>query len=130
MLVVAIDANCATYASAQRMVEDCLNDEWKASVVKATPDPHVERWYLADAEAFHEVVGIAPSVTQDKCERDYYKSVLARAIVDAGHPPTLGGLEFARELVEAMDFYRAGKADSSLKHFIEEARNRLQTLNA
>jgi hypothetical protein len=48
-------------------------------------------------------------------------------VVEAGHPATLGGLEFARELAEAMNFFKAGKADSSLKHFVEEVRNRLRT---
>jgi hypothetical protein len=66
------------------------------------------------------VVGVTPVVAQEKCERDYYKSVLAKAVIDAGHPPTLGGIEFAPELIEAMDFFRAGKTDNSLKHFLGE----------
>lgn len=42
-------------------------------------------------------------------------------MIDAGYPPTLGGIEFAREIVQAMDLYRAKKTDRSLKHFIDDA---------
>jgi hypothetical protein len=66
------------------------------------------------------VVGVTPSLKQQKCERDYYKNLLSQAVVNAGHPATLGGIEFARELVDGMSYYRAGRADSSLKHFIEK----------
>ena len=41
--------------------------------------------------------------------------------MEAGYPPTLGGIEFAREIVQVMDLFRAGKADRSLKHFIDNA---------
>lgn len=67
-----------------------------------------------------------PKVGRKKCERHRYKTVLARAIVEAGHPPTLGGIEFAREIVEAMDLYRAGRAEASLKHFVDVAIARLR----
>jgi len=53
--------------------------------------------------------------------------MLAEAVADAGHPATLGGIEFARELVDAMNFYRAAKADSSLKHFLDEATARFKS---
>ncbi len=89
--------------------------------VIACPDPHVERWYLADPESFKEVIGVGPKVSRKKCERDYYKSILQQAILDAGHPPTLGGIEFAREIVENMDFYRARKGERSLNHFLNGA---------
>ena len=119
VLVVAIDGNCAGFASAQKTIRDALADEFQDRTVGASPDPHIERWYLADRTAFHQVVGITPNVGKLKCERDVYKRLLADAVTAAGHPPTLGGIEFARELAEAMDFFRAGKSDSSLKHFLE-----------
>lgn len=127
LLVVAIDANCESYTAARKKVQDALVDEFRDRTVAACPDPHVERWYLADLEAFHAVVGITPKVRKDKCDRDYYKSVLASSVADAGHPPTLGGLEFARELAEALDYFRAGKADASLKHFLEEVGARFKS---
>lgn len=122
ILVAAIDANCSSHAEAHRSVQDALQEHFADRTVKAIPDPHIERWYLADLEAFHEVVGITPSFESGKCDRDYYKAVLAKAVADAGHPSTLGGIEFARELVEALDFFRASKADRSLKHFLDELR--------
>lgn len=94
----------------------------------ACPDPHVERWYLADPESFKEVVGHQPTIGKKKCVRDYYKNALANAVRKAGHPATLGGIEFAQELVERMDLYRAGKNERSLKAFVDDLRGRLRTL--
>lgn len=128
ILVVAIDANCHNYAAAQKAVRDALQEPFVGRVVSATPDPHIERWFLADLSAFHDVIGCTLSIKTDKCERNYYKNLLAQSIREAGHPTTLGGIEFARELVEALDYYRAGKADSSLKHFIDEARAAIKSL--
>jgi hypothetical protein len=124
ILVVAIDANCKSFADAQQVVNGALQADFRDRTIKATPDPHVERWFLADLEAFHKVVGTTPSVKSGKCERDYYKNTLANAIVDAGFPPTLGGLEFAQELIAEMNYFKAGKSDSSLKHFVDEVRSR------
>jgi hypothetical protein len=43
-------------------------------------------------------------------------------------PRSLGGVEFAEELVNAMDFYRAGRRDPSLKAFISELTSQLKLL--
>ena len=126
LLVVAIDSNCSAFQAARTAIQDRLKDEFRDRAVCACPDPHVERWYLADLTAFHQVVGVTPVVGKQKCQRDVYKALLAKAVADAGHPPLLGGIEFARELVEAMDFFRAAKADHSLKHFLDEAGTRLK----
>ena len=83
---------------------------------------------MADPESFQAVVGQRPTVGKKKCARDYYKDALAKAVRQAGHPPTLGGIEFARELVTGMDLYRAGKNDRSFKAFIDDLRGRLRTL--
>jgi hypothetical protein len=128
ILVTAIDANCSSFVEAQTIVQEALQEQFTDRTIRATPDPHVERWYLADLEAFHQVVGITPTFEADKCERDYYKMVLAKAVEDAGHPPTLGGIEFAREIVDVLDYFRAGKADQSLKHFLEGIRGQFKTV--
>ena len=130
LIVVAIDANCSSLLEAQKKIDDCLDQQFKHSTIKATPDPHVERWFLADLVAFHKVVGITPQFKKGKCKRDYYKSVLAKAVQEAGHPPTLGGIEFARELVEALDFPRACQDDSSFKHFVDQMRGALKRRKA
>jgi hypothetical protein len=92
----------------------------------ACPDPHVERWYLADPASFQVVVGRRPKVGKKKCARDHYKDLLSTAIQQAGYPATLGGIEFAPELVEGMDLYRAKKNDHSLGALLDDLRNQLR----
>ncbi len=125
-VVAAIDANCSAAVDARRKVTRALRVEFAGRCIAACPDPHIERWYLADLQAFHEIVGHTPTVPKAKCGRDLYKQILAQAVVDAGHPATLGGVEFARELAEAMDFVRAGKSARSLERFIDDLRARLR----
>lgn len=129
LIIVAIDANCNGYSKARRRIQSETLDEYQHLLVTACPDPHIERWYLADPDSFHHVVGYRPTPTHDKCRRHYYKDVLRKAIQAGGHPSTLGGVEFATELVEAMDLYRAGKMDRSLKAFLDDLRNRIRSLS-
>lgn len=126
LIVVAIDANCSPQAQARKSIAQALRPELAMRVVIACPDPHVERWYLADAVAFSDVVGSCPRIGRKKCKRDHYKQKLAQAVLDAKHPPTLGGIEFAAELVRSMDLHRAGKADPSLRRFIADLRSALK----
>jgi hypothetical protein len=121
LLVVAVDANCSTFAKARNAVATQLADWSRDRAIIACPDPHIERWYLADPDSFRAVVGVRPAVRKRKCERDLYKDTLAGAVVRAGHPATLGGIEFAVELVQAMDLYRAGRAEPSFRHFLRDA---------
>ena len=58
---------------------------------------------MADPVSFATVVGTQPSVSRGKCERGYYKRLLNRTVIGAGHPSTLGGIEFGRELADAMN---------------------------
>ena len=91
-------------------------------IAVACHDPHVERWYVADPQSFEVVVGSRTDVGSRKCTRDHYKRFLATAIAHGGHPVILGGVEFAAELVAAMDIYRAGRNDSSLKAVVDDFR--------
>ena len=126
LLVVAIDGNCSTFTEASRNIRRATRDAFVHMLVTACPDPHIERWYLADPQSFQDVVGFWPSVGPRKCVRNHYKDILTTAVASGGHPPTLGGIEFGRELVDAMDLFRAGKNDSSLKAFVEELRDALR----
>ena len=128
LLFIAIDANCKRWNKARTEIQGKIQSPFTSRSIVACPDPHIERWYLADPDSFFQVVGVRPKVGRRKCERDRYKAVLSKAIVDAGHPPTLGGIEFAQELVGAMDLYRAGKAERSLKHFLTETAARIRSL--
>ena len=85
---------------------------------------------MADPDSFRKVVGVRPQPGKRKCERELYKAMLSKAISQGGHPPTLGGIEFAREIVDAMDLYRAGKSEASLRHFVDDARGVLKRLGA
>lgn len=126
ILVVGIDGNCTTAAKKKLEITEAADEVSKGLLVAACPDPHVERWYLADPESFQTVVGHTPSVGKAKCARDHYKRLLSGAIQQGGHPATLGGIEFASELVAAMDFYRAGKNDHALRSFIDDLKVRLR----
>jgi hypothetical protein len=127
MLIAGIDGNCSTLAKAKREIQGAIRAPFSHRLVVACPDPHVERWYVADPDSFQTVVGRRPTVGRKKCARDHYKRLLAKAVQQAGHPPTLGGIEFATELVADMDLYRAGRSDRSLKAFVDELRGTLRT---
>lgn len=126
LIVVGIDGNCVTFAKKRCEIQGATQTAFRDRAVAACPDPHIERWFLADPESFHEVVGHRPTVGSKKCARDHYKQLLGQAVRDGGHPTTLGGIEFADELVDRMDLYRAGKADGSFKAFVEDLRAKLR----
>ncbi|MDE0103513.1 MAG: hypothetical protein OXN89_14145 [Bryobacterales bacterium] len=126
LLVVAIDANCSSFAKTAEKIRREKHETLPQKLVTACPDPHIERWYLADPQSFRTVVGTQPVLGPKKCTRGRYKQILSRAIVDAGHPSTLGGVEFGSDLANAMDLFRAGKNDSSLKAFVRDLRHALR----
>lgn len=128
LLVVAVDTNCTRHREALAELETHLRPEFRGRTAFACPDPHIERWYMADPESFTTIVGVEPPLERRKCERDRYKKQLVEAIRGGGHIPTLGGIEFARDLVAEMDLYRAGKREASLKLFVENARAVLRSL--
>ena len=122
LLVVVIDANCNGWAKARNEIRAAIQPGVAAEVIVGCPDPHIERWFFADPAAFSRVVGVNRQPGRLKCTRDRYKALLREAVLQAGHPPTLSGLEFASEIAQAMDLYIAGRNDTSLGHFIEEIR--------
>jgi hypothetical protein len=119
LLVIAIDANCRGYNTCRREVEAHLA-EMPFKVVMAIPDPHVERWLLLDSSAFKSVLGRGCTPPDSKCDRDRYKGLLAQAVRAAGITPLIGGLEHARDIVQAMDRKRMIGADKSLGRFLQE----------
>ncbi len=126
LIVVGIDGNCSTFAKKRTEIEKETRARFQARVIAACPDPHIERWFVADPESFHEIVGCRPVVGKKKCVRDHYKQLLSQAVRNGGHPTTLGGIEFAAEIANRMDLYRAEKADRSLKAFLEDLRVKLR----
>ena len=122
LLVVAIDANCDRWTKMRDSILDLIDVRAFPAHIPAVPDPHVERWYLADPPALRTALEATVALTRRKCDRDEYKQVLVTALRAAGHPVTLGGAEFAEEIVAAADLFRAGKNEPSLKHFVDELR--------
>src|SRR5882724_11393904 len=57
VLIVAIDANCTGFNDARNSILDGIDASLKSQAIVACPDPHIERWYLADQTAFQQVVG-------------------------------------------------------------------------
>ena len=131
LMVVGIDGNCSTFANARDKIQQATEPIFTDRLVVACPDPHIERWYLADPPVVqHRRRRSAKSVGTRKCARDHYKQILADSIQRAGHPPTLGGIEFASELAAAMNLYRAGRNANSLRIFLNDLRARLRNFSA
>ena len=126
LIIVAVDGNCLTFNKKRDEIQRATKSSLAARLVAACPDPHVERWYLSDLNSFHDIVGYRPTVGRRKCARDYYKNVLIKAIQKAGYPISLNGVEFAPELIAAMDLYRAGQSNHSLKAFVDDLRGRFR----
>ena len=128
MIIVVIGGNCSTARKKREAIERAARPSLPGRLVAGCPNPHVERWFLAGPDSFHAVVGHRPVVGREKCERGHYKRLLAEAIRRGNQPATLGGIEFAAELVEAMNLYRAGKGDSSLKAFVDDLRGNFREI--
>jgi hypothetical protein len=126
LLVVAIDANCQGFQEARTSIRDLIDTRLFPSFVLAIPDPHIERWLLAEPEALFAATGAHAPVERRKCDRDRYKEILVRALEKAGQIVLLGGAEFAMEIVDQMDLFRAGRNEVSLKHFIDDIRAALR----
>ena len=126
LVVVVIDGNCSPARKKREEIRKATRPRLLDRIVAGTPNPHVERWFLADPDSFHRVIGHRPVVGREKCERARYKRLLADAIRQGSQPATLGGIEFAAELVDAMNLYRASRSDSSLKTFVDDLRGRFR----
>lgn len=129
LLIVAMDGNCSTFNAKRSAIQQETKENVRHMLVSACPNPHIERWFLVDPGSFHNVVGYRPDVASEKCERGYYKRLLSNAVKEGGHIPTLGGIEFARDIVEKMDLYRASKNDASFKAFLDDLRDGLKSLH-
>lgn len=129
LVVVATDANCKGLVERLRQITEVTN-KVDVRTVCAVPDPHIERWLLADAAAFKSVFGRGCKAPDQKCERARYKKMLIDAIRASGVAPSLGGIEFTNDIVAAMDLDRAVAADDSLRRVIEDLRGILQAWRA
>ena len=119
LIVVATDANCKGLRARTRALVD-VTGQTDLRIVFAVPDPHIERWLLVDSGAFKQVFGRGCDAPDQKCERARYKKMLVDAIRESGITPSLGGIEFADDIVKEMDLNQAARNDASLQRLLEE----------
>lgn len=124
LIVVATDANCSRLQKRVREVKSHVEElERFPHVVLAVPDPHIERWLLLDGAAFKAVFGTGCKAPDRKCGRGEYKQQLTESIRAAGREPLVGGIEFAKEIVQKMGIQTAVQADASFRHFVRDIRS-------
>jgi hypothetical protein len=131
LLVIAIDGNCQSYSKQRKKIREIVKRSgYLGSTVYAIPDPHIERWYLADSSGFRQALNtdIAPEVPPYKCERGRYKQALRQAVRWTGIVAPLGGLEYGPDIARLLDLYTAGKVDTGFKHFVDELQATLNQL--
>ncbi len=121
LVLVGTDANSSGY-SKRRGEMIVLTSKLPAEVVFAIPDPHVERWMLIDSAAFKAVFGRGCEAPDLKHERARYKKQLIDAIRAAGSDASLGGMEYADDIVAAMDIERARTLDASFGCLVDDLR--------
>ena len=123
LIVVATDSNCK---GLNERVKEIGNQDVSVQTILAIPDPHVERWLLLDGLAFKSVFGKGCDAPDQKCDRGRYKRCLIEAIHATRTRPTLGGIEYAEDIVQEMDINRATQVDKSFRHFVEQLRSTFQ----
>ncbi|GIL05455.1 MAG: hypothetical protein BroJett031_19750 [Betaproteobacteria bacterium] len=122
LVVVALDANCHGAESRRQSIDEQAGEALRDRLIRAVPDPHIERWYLLDGAAFKTVLGQGCGAPDLKCEKDRYKRLLNDAIRAAGVEPLLGGVEYAEDLAANIDLRRAGRSDAAFEAFVSEMR--------
>jgi hypothetical protein len=119
LIVVAIDSNCKGLNNKKAMIDKKTPKDLFIPIIKAVPDPHIERWMLLDSHAFLSVFGKGCSAPTTKCDKDRYKTALYNAILDSGVVPLLGGMEYAEKIVAVSDLQRL-RSDHSIDSFLKD----------
>lgn len=122
LLIVATDANCNSYAERKKEIDE-INSQYKDFTLCAIPEPHIERWLLLDSAAFKSATGKGCNAPDKKCSRDRYKKLLLEAMRDAGIVPPLGGMEYAKDIVNAMNLQMMELANASFGKFLKDLRH-------
>lgn len=146
LLVVAIDCNCKGPNERKKQLEETMRIKPRRGkrgrmpdthvarnrVVFCLPDPHIERWYITDQQAFNRAIGAgtAPSMPPYKCEQDYYKKVLRDALSEAGVKPLLGGAEYGELIAQELNLQRLSEADAAFESFYNELRRALKLVSS
>jgi len=120
-VIVVVDANCEGHNGRKAVMDRALINypQFQQIVSYAIPDPHIERWMLADPRAFQTVFGRGCTLPAVKCAKDEYKRLLRREIRESGIEAPLGGEEYAEEVVMAMDLGHVETREPSLGLFLK-----------
>jgi len=129
LLVVLADGNTAGPGVRRREVDEVIDASVFPRCVVGAPDPYVERWLLADPASFAQRFGHQPVLGTPQ-GRDGWKQRLVEALEEAGEIVTQGGAEFAEEIIDVMDFYRAGKQVPTVERFAADVRAALVQISA
>ena len=129
LLVVVADGNDAGPNERQREVAEVIDPAVFPRYIVGAPDPYVERWLLADPVSFAQRFGRQP-VLGTPYGRDGWKQRLVESLEAAGEIVTQGGAEFSEEIIEVMDFYRAGRTVPTLQTFADDVRSALIQLSS
>jgi hypothetical protein len=127
VLVVIRDCNCMTHNKRLKELKEPLIGLGlgvEDRVVFGLPDPHIERWYIADQRAFNQVIGAhaAPPVPRVKCGKNAYKNILRQALETAGIKSRSGGSEYGGPIAAVVNTDDLQKADHSFKRFADDLR--------
>jgi len=128
LLIVLGDGNCHKFHERKKEIISAINNNVFPFSVVGCPDPHIEKWLLIDQQALKAVFGASLNISLDKCIRDYYKNELKGIIQFAGWPMTHDGIEYSQDIIERIDFNRAGKNDNSFGDFISSLRASLRNI--
>ncbi len=120
-VIVVVDANCLGHVRRRDLFDHVVEayPAFSQLVHYAIPDPHIERWMLADPRAFQAVFGRGCTCPAVKCAKDEYKRLLRREIRGSGIDPPRGGEEYAADIVAAMDLGYVEIHETSLGLFLK-----------
>jgi len=130
VIIVCKDTNCKRGSVVKREFANLLREcEGRGiCLILALPEPHIERWYLLDQNAFREATGVplrgAPSGGlcrrgRRKRAKDYYKKFIADAARERNIRLTQNGAEFGEEIADALNIQTC-RQDDNFGDFIQQ----------
>jgi hypothetical protein len=130
LLLVLGDSNCHNFQERKNEIANIIDNTIFPFIAIGCPEPHIEKWLLIDPHALNNIFGVSLNISLDKCEKDYYKHELRKIIRQAGWPMTQEGIEYAQDIIEEIDFIKAGKNDHSFKVFLSDLRSIIKLLKS
>ena len=125
LVIVGTDSNCKGFLEREKEISHVITD-LSDIVICMIPEPHIERWFLLDTEAFKSVFSKGCRKPDNKCERNRYKNLFLNAIFQATKISPLDGTEHIDDLVNAMNLHRLEQTDASIGRFIKSLQRRFR----